>query len=70
MTNKEKVLKMYPNAVIYIMNEKTPYPMFYVQYWSRKFKWEYLACRKKSEEMGWDAAWDFIRVDMLKKLEE
>jgi uncharacterized protein (DUF2249 family) len=70
MTSKEKVLDIYPDAEVWIMNEHSPYPMIYIQRWTSKFKWEYLARRKKTEEIAWETAWDFIQSELLRKLEQ
>ena len=70
MTAKEQVLAIYPDAKIWIMNEHSQYPMYYVQRWTDRFKWEYLARRKKTEEIAWEFAWIYIQQKMLEKFEQ
>jgi hypothetical protein len=69
MTPKEKVMEIYDDAKIWIMNPNGMVPLYYVQHWSKHFSYEHLARRKKTEDEAWEAAWNYIQTKMLKKLE-
>ena len=69
MTSKEKVLEIYSDARVWIMNSGTTYKKFYIHYWTPRSKWENLARYKKTEEEAWEAAWNYIQEDMIRKLE-
>jgi hypothetical protein len=69
MTDKDRVLSMYENAHIWIMNPKGMVPLYYVQYWSDSSAFIMLARRHKNEEDAWEAAWNYIQKKMLSILE-
>ena len=69
MTCKEKVLAIYPNAHIYIMDEKSEWPKFYVRTWVNSRAYWCLARYRPSEESAWITAWDYILYYMIDKLE-
>ena len=69
MTAKDKVLAIYENAHIWVMNDRSEWPRFYVQYWHSTSKFHYLARRMKTENEAWEEAWETIQENMINKLE-
>jgi tRNA U38,U39,U40 pseudouridine synthase TruA len=69
MTYKEKVLNVYENAHVWIMNAKGVHPKFYIQYWYDSRQYVYLSRYQKTEDAAWEEAWNRIQRLMLLKLE-
>lgn len=66
---RQKVLDVFENAHIYVMNPHGMKPKFYVQYWWQASKFKFLSRYQNSESEAWIAAWRQIQLDMIIKLE-